>query len=566
MSEFAAASGSNSSGALFNFAYGAGIPLNQIDSVVKGANRASAAWSSYLKDNVGLNTQIEFVDLPDGVIGGSRPAMVKVNYKDFVAALFDDQTSSQDWTVLNNLSLDAKDWATLQNYTNGSLDPSKVKFGTRAFSLYLDGRFNPSTNLRRGAPFVDNNGNENNQKIWLTRANAKALGLINPNDGKLDAIVQLDRSTQWDFDPSDGISPGTYDFTSVLAHEMGHVLGFVSGVDAFEFLTLTQTTTLSDKNLTYVSPMDMFRYSEQSARAGVIDMRIGGGIEKFFSLDGGKTKLADFSIGGTNVGGDGYQSSHWKFLSEPLGIMQPNLQPGQSLTITALDLTLLDAIGWDLKSPLSEKAAAIGVDWDQFSQAMSQRQRRVINTLAKSWEDQNPGYSIASDLREQANRLNFGLNQEIEKELDHLTKKIAPIRDPDKRAKEIQATLDKIQGLQERQDAQLAKFVKEREKLDVDIRKWLDLDAKKLSEQLETAIGVEILKLSNLVNNATGSQRTTWEAKLMNAFSYLTDNPSTAVKEVLKTSGPRNPLGWRSRYWGWTQTGAEDTSVNILNV
>jgi len=39
----------------------------------------------------------------------------------------------------------------------------------------------------------------------------------------------------FDYDSSDGITAGYYDFETVALHEIGHVLGFVSVVDAIDY-------------------------------------------------------------------------------------------------------------------------------------------------------------------------------------------------------------------------------------------------------------------------------------------------------------------------------------------
>ena len=64
---------------------------------------------------------------------------------------------------------------------------------------------------------------------------------------------------------------------------------------------------------------------------------------KNFSLDGCATSLGTFSTG--VVHGDGRQASHWKD-NLGLGIMDPTAGTGELLTVTALDLTAFDAIGW----------------------------------------------------------------------------------------------------------------------------------------------------------------------------------------------------------------------------
>jgi hypothetical protein len=548
------ATASASPGVTFNFTYGGGVPFAQADSVIRSMNRASDGWSSYLKDPITLNAQVEFVDMPAPRLGGARPAMLKVNYKDYVTALLDDYTSGQDWDALNNLQLSSQDKWTLQSYANGDLNPNQVKLNTDSFSQLLDSEFVSKSGS--DGTVLDQNGSENNQKIWITRANAKALGLLKKDDNsKLDFIIQMNKSAKWDFDQTDGITPGTFDFTSVFQHEIGHALGFVSGVDAFEWLNLTQGQTLTEKELTYVTPMDLYRFSPESAKRGAIDMRIGGGIEKYFSLDRGKTNLGDFSTGGLVAGGDGYQASHWKQSNPALGIMQPDVKTGQTLSISDLDLKLLDVIGWnlDVGSSLSRKATAAGMDWNRISQDMNQQQQSTIQRLAAEWGAKNPGYNIEPDLRALGRRLDATLNREIDKKFDQ---KIG--KGNGKQPEEVQKLLAEIMRMRGKQDDKFTKFVKERENLDSTVRRWLDLDVKKLSEELRMAVGVDIQKLAEIVNNAPASQKTTWEAKLNEAFALITENPSKAVQEVLKTTGPSNPIGWRTWFYGWIQTGSSD--------
>ncbi|MGE1095320.1 hypothetical protein, partial [Pseudomonas zeae] len=69
----------------------------------------------------------------------------------------------------------------------------------------------------------------------------------------------------------------------------------------------------------YVNSLDFFRYSAQSAAAGVIDFTVGT-QPKYFSIDGGVSFGPEFSQGATF--GDGNQASHWK-LEDGAGLMRP---------------------------------------------------------------------------------------------------------------------------------------------------------------------------------------------------------------------------------------------------
>ena len=93
------------------------------------------------------------------------------------------------------------------------------------------------------------------------------------------------------------------------------------------------------------SSMDLFRFSNSSADLGVIDFTTGE-EDKYFSLDGGQTEIAQLS---TEVYlGDGGQISHWKS-NLGIGIMDPSLTLGEIGTISDTDLQLLDVIGWEIQ-------------------------------------------------------------------------------------------------------------------------------------------------------------------------------------------------------------------------
>ena len=113
----------------------------------------------------------------------------------------------------------------------------------------------------------------------------------------------------------------------------------------------------ADKAQGHVTLLDLYRYSDESTsshktadkKLGMADVSIGG--NPFFSIDRGKTSMAEFSAGEDDglLGGDGYQSSHWKQEGNVLGIMDPTLGTGQRREVTNLDLTAMDVLGWDVQ-------------------------------------------------------------------------------------------------------------------------------------------------------------------------------------------------------------------------
>jgi hypothetical protein len=311
----------------FNFTYAPGTTLNQM----LGYEMAGKYWSNYLADNVTLNIFIEPTNmLPTNVIGGAIPGVTFQKFSDVQTALKANAISAADNTSVANM------------YTKGA--------GYDAFT---------TTYTSSGAKTSSSNGINN---INLTRANAKALGLINGNDTGLDAYIlvsnlgNLTTPLSWNYfsdtNSSSTIPTGTLDFFSVAVHELSHSLGFISGMDSPEYGNLlTQKSSLSGGDMNkYAYLLDMFRLSQNSLGSqGKPD--ISAGVDTMLSIDGGKTKLADFSSGSNKFGGDGNQGSHWNKDATYDGIMEAGLGAGGTRKlVTNNDLTALDVLGWDLKS------------------------------------------------------------------------------------------------------------------------------------------------------------------------------------------------------------------------
>ena len=82
----------------FNFNYDDQAPQHMITAF----EDAGSIWAGYLQDDVTLNIDVSYGELPDGMLGGARPDMVMVNWSDALQQFDLDQTSSDDRTWLTD--------------------------------------------------------------------------------------------------------------------------------------------------------------------------------------------------------------------------------------------------------------------------------------------------------------------------------------------------------------------------------------------------------------------------------------------------------------------------------
>jgi hypothetical protein len=312
----------------FDFSFAPGTSLEQII----GFEMAGEIWSHYLKDDVTLNIYVETTSqLPENVIGGALPGiMANQLFTTFQSKLTQDITTANDSLAVNNLH-------------DGDLG---------SFNVMVQG----------------NTIKANRAKAMnMTRANAKALGIVNGNDPLLDGYIVMSNlnntpNIAWDYNTLDlNVPTQSLDYLSVALHEVGHILGFVSGVDDPGWLNAVVGLNYNYQGkkfdnlgqLNNATPLDMFRHTKTSATRDAIDMSIGMnsyGDRSYFSINGGITNLGYFASGeATSFGGDGYQASHWQQSNtKALGIMDPVLKTGQRREISTLDATAMDAIGWNV--------------------------------------------------------------------------------------------------------------------------------------------------------------------------------------------------------------------------
>ena len=322
----------------FNFTQGpglvalaAGTPAQMAlaANVVAGFNTAADLWRAAFVDPITINLTIDFQALGAGTLGSTSSATVASSYSSTRTGLIADMKSATDNTATANLP----------------------NVAARTFF----------TDTRANVKFLDNDGSANNSILDIPRANAKAIGLLAAADPTSDGSITFSSNFSFNFNRTPSFAE--YDFVGVAAHEIGHLMGFVSGVDTVDKFSGAGPNAATDLNgatagigtldpFRVFSVLDMYRYSAQAVAQGfgVLDLADGDG--PFFSVDGGVTNLGTFATGSFN--GDGRQASHWKD-DLALGIMDPTFANGEVAFITALDLKAFDAIGYD---PVPEPGVA----------------------------------------------------------------------------------------------------------------------------------------------------------------------------------------------------------------
>ena len=173
----------------------------------------------------------------------------------------------------------------------------------------------------------------------------RAIGLLDPNPPTDESApsIGFNSAFPYDFDPSNGISPGQTDFEGVVVHEIGHMLGFVSRAGVQELGETINAPTI----------FDFFRF-----RPGITLGTFGsanrvqssGGTQVYFT----GTSTLGLSTGRPDgTGGDEQQASHWKddaITGVRIGVMDPTLSKGVRTELTDADLQAFGMMGWDIVS------------------------------------------------------------------------------------------------------------------------------------------------------------------------------------------------------------------------
>ncbi|MEM7478275.1 MAG: NF038122 family metalloprotease [Planctomycetota bacterium] len=337
---------------------GRGLRANP--DALAAARRAADQWESHIFDPITVSIEIDLGTTDPGVLGFAVPVEVELPYSEVRAALQADGLREADDSLLQRL---------------------------------------PSAD---SIEFALPDGTEFSGDVSIAKANAKAIGLrgdeLDDLLGVADGGIVMGQSVAFDYENSNGVESGLVDFETVVAHEIGHVLGFASSVD--RFTTGTPPSTISP------TPLDLFRFR---SLAGPDNPRTPAAFEAirrelrpstpavidFVLQDGWELPSQQYpvelgepaNVVPTNP--FGYQASHWQdadVLGQTIGILVPTIPQQRVVPISNVDLRAMDLIGYNILRP--DEIPQVPVLNDDS--ALVDQTRVVIDVLNNDQNDDNP--------------------------------------------------------------------------------------------------------------------------------------------------------------------------------
>jgi hypothetical protein len=263
-------------------------------------NRAADAWEALIADPILITINADLAALGPGILGSASSTVLQAGYTTIRDAVVNDAVDEGfDDQIVASLPTSAQFTATVP--------------AGRTITGNLSG----------------------------SKANLKALGFtgLDAGFGVSDANITFSTGFTFDFDKSNGITAGQFDFEGVAAHEIGHALGFFSEVDA----TDAGVTSLQ------ANILDLYRFNLASnnpntpANFTTLPRSLLSGQEAVTDT----ITTGEFRMSTGVSTGDGRQASHFKD-SFGIGLMDPTLAPGELGTLTYADFRAMDLIGYEI--------------------------------------------------------------------------------------------------------------------------------------------------------------------------------------------------------------------------
>ena len=342
-----------------------------------GFQKAANYWNTVLTNNVTININVSFAALGTGILGSTGSSYDDVKVSQVYAALANNAKVANGGTALDQIAVANLRPLTAAGGLGYRMPDSITGVAGTGTGLGLE-------TVARGSVY-DNDDSYNNLYMYTNTASLKVLGLAGATNqataNSVDASITFSSNFAFDFNPTDGLTTGAYDFVSVATHEIGHALGFISGTDVYDYYanagpganpaTGFKGNTDDWDTESVLTTLDLFRASANGGATGfntdgkrylqLDPNRNAGlsidGVNMFNANNASVAETAFFSLGRYN--GDGQQASHWKdgngyfdinncfIANRQVGIMDPTSGACQLGVVTANDLAAMDAIGYN---------------------------------------------------------------------------------------------------------------------------------------------------------------------------------------------------------------------------
>jgi hypothetical protein len=301
-------------GAEFVFLDSQRKPFEAPAEVLAAFEQAAHVWEEVLLDDVTIYVRTSYEELDsEAELGGWVPEFLEFPAETVFEAMREDSSSPHDRRSLRAMPMP----------TGVTVVPGPTGRGRKVFTL------NAWLTNRNGEYFQ-----QSIAQLSVTGAQAKALVLIPTDEEGWDMTLKINSDVRWDLNPNDGIKSGYFDLVGTLTREIGHGLGFFSGLDSETYLTRPGSV---------FGVLDMFRFNDAS---GTMRWDLGRGGNPVFSNLDGRQPLAPFAADVTRG------AARWRGGADSgsyLGIMIEGQMRSLAGSVLELDLIAFDVLGWEIK-------------------------------------------------------------------------------------------------------------------------------------------------------------------------------------------------------------------------